>query len=618
MKKRISALTILIFFASAPLVAQQRTLVEARDIAVQFFESQGSMMDDMTDGKQATVNEARRRTGADSSTHSPAYYIFNNASQGGYVIIGADSRFRPILGYRPTGSFSEDSIPDGLRYWLQFLTDEMAATAACYDSLDTGGLWAGLGNPLPMGAGRGGASPLLSSHWSQTTPFNQQVPVTLTGSNVSSIYEGHAAVGCVATAIGQLMNYWKYPQRGQGGTHTNNNYTGATVNFSQQTYNWDDILDNYGYYYAETGGGSVTRYAQHTAGQDSEVAKLCYHLGVAVDMVWNSDGKGTSTAVNAKALSALTTYFGYNRHARMQPRRTLSLRAFRDLLTAELNAGRPVLFSGMSDNPDNLVGHFFVLDGYDAATDLFHINWGWMGLYDGYYALSALNPGTGGVGAGAGSYNYNQNAIIGLQPTEVAMDYEPAISFDHAEPQPKTVARGTRTDLTVYDVKCEEPDFQGSYGLAIYSTAGQYETGSFQALPEMQPGVTFGYITFYTPTFNKAVPIGQHIMRLAARSADGTVYPLHATYGNAESWLLDVTAGKTSRDPGLVTITPITPSDPSDTAIREIPSTATSSTLLTTQYYTLSGQPTRFQPHTLLIQKETYTDGSVRVRKVYR
>ena len=82
------------------------------------------------------------------------------------------------------------------------------------------------------------------------------------------------------------------------------------------------------------------------------------------------------------------------------------------MLRAELDAGRPVMYTGR----DPAGGHSFVCDGYDSH-DYFHFNWGWGGSYDGYYALNALNPGAGGVGGNATyTFNSSQTMLIGIEP----------------------------------------------------------------------------------------------------------------------------------------------------------------------------------------------------------
>ena len=101
-----------------------------------------------------------------------------------------------------------------------------------------------------------------------------------------------------------------------------------------------------------------------------------------------------------------------------------------DLIYYELANGRPVVYGGESSGG----GHEFVCDGYkyENSTDYFHINWGWGGYYDNYFALSALNPEGQGVGGSSTSdgYNSGQDAVIGIQKSTdngTMSDIEPIV-----------------------------------------------------------------------------------------------------------------------------------------------------------------------------------------------
>lgn len=48
---------------------------------------------------------------------------------------------------------------------------------------------------------------------------------------------------------------------------------------------------------------------------------------------------------------------------------------WKNMLKSELDAARPILYSGWDVNG---AGHCFVCDGYDE-NDYFHFNWGWGG-----------------------------------------------------------------------------------------------------------------------------------------------------------------------------------------------------------------------------------------------
>lgn len=51
------------------------------------------------------------------------------------------------------------------------------------------------------------------------------------------------------------------------------------------------------------------------------------------------------------------------------------------------------------------------------SDGFFHFNWGWGGMCDGYFRLTALNPDAVGIGGGSGlGFNFYQDAILGIQP----------------------------------------------------------------------------------------------------------------------------------------------------------------------------------------------------------
>ena len=52
--------------------------------------------------------------------------------------------------------------------------------------------------------------PLLKDAWSQYAPYNNMCPLDAQGQR--------CVVGCVATAMTQVMHYWEWPRRGTG-TH---------------------------------------------------------------------------------------------------------------------------------------------------------------------------------------------------------------------------------------------------------------------------------------------------------------------------------------------------------------------------------------------------------------
>ena len=79
------------------------------------------------------------------------------------------------------------------------------------------------------------------------------------------------------------------------------------------------------------------------------------------------------------------SYFGYQNTVQDRHRICYSIDGWEDLIYSELVNGRPVLYGGSREDD----GHAFVCDGYDG-NGLFHINWGFGGIFDAYFSLSVL------------------------------------------------------------------------------------------------------------------------------------------------------------------------------------------------------------------------------------
>ncbi|HXP53219.1 MAG TPA: C10 family peptidase, partial [Bacteroidia bacterium] len=82
--------------------------------------------------------------------------------------------------------------------------------------------------------------------------------------------------------------------------------------------------------------------------------------------------------------------------------------AWIDTLEKEFNNKRIIEYEGQ----ESAGGHTWVCDGNDATTPYnnVHMNWGWSGYDDGFFAVTNLTP------AGQGTFNTGIAALIGIQP----------------------------------------------------------------------------------------------------------------------------------------------------------------------------------------------------------
>ncbi len=314
---------------------------------------------------------------------NPSAYIFADRNAGGYLVVSADDCAAPLLGYSESGSFDSESLPPQFEYWLGEYSRQIE-----YASL--AGLPAYAASSVYGGDDRKIVAPLMSTRWNQDAPYNLLVP-----SKDSRNYP----TGCVATAMAQVMKYWNYPERGTGSgsiTLPSGAQGESSMNF-RIAFDWENMLDIY-----KSGDYDDT--------QAKAVATLMKACGYSTKMNYSMGGSGT---LSRFAAQALVNNFSYNPDIEYCERDYYSAAEWEGILYAEMAAGRPVLYGGVSSS----VGHEFVCDGY-AGDGYFHFNWGWGGMSDGYFLLAALDPGSVGIGGGTGSdgFNYAQDIVIGIQP----------------------------------------------------------------------------------------------------------------------------------------------------------------------------------------------------------
>ena len=336
-------------------------------------------------------------------------YLFSSVDGQGFVLVAADDCVRPVLGYSATGRFpqptADNRLPVHFAAWLDGYRREITSlrAAGAVPSPEVQALWE---NPLPRKSKSMGNSvdPLLSTRWAQHPYYNTYCPY-------DSIDSDYCVTGCVATAMAQIMRYWEYPVTGWNSHSYFDYYYGTlSANFDTTHYRWDLMPD------------TLSPFCDSL--EIDAVATLMYHAGVSVNMAYSPRGSYAYTISSGPlafpcAENALKTYFRYNPMLYGMNRGSFSDAEWDSLLHVELNAARPVLYSGADPNAG---GHAFVLDGYDTLG-MFHVNWGWGGYYDGFYTIDSLSPGAGSLG-GEPFYTFNRycSALFDVYPAPTPTD----------------------------------------------------------------------------------------------------------------------------------------------------------------------------------------------------
>ena len=432
-------------------------------------------------GGQASQHRSvsRVKTRQQYSDNDKAPYYAFNAEGGGFALISGESRAATVLAYSDEGRIDLDNMPDNLRAWLKVYEHQIGMLSQIAGDDDSG---------LTPDIYDTEVAPLLGRmRWDQDAPFNNYCP------DYNGTYR--CAAGCVAIAVAQIMAYHRWPAKGSGDAvnYTDQSQHSVSVNFADSIIDWDNILPDYlnGY----------------NAAQASAIASLSYMVGAAHYMEY-SYSSGASEYYTPYALVA---NFGYDDGIAVVDRNNYSASQWAQIIKDEIDSRRPVMYTGATTANE---GHAFVVDGYNRQG-LFHVNWGWGGVSNGYYALSALNPTVQGIG-GASSldgFNCYQDAVIAIQPAYNHDDYYyPTLGLESLTASQSTISRNGSVNIAANSIYNSDGGERAiKIALGIYDTQGRLVaiSGSkdYTAYP-MYPRSN----TFRNATIPSTVPNGEYLL----------------------------------------------------------------------------------------------------------
>ena len=512
--------------------AGPRSFQQAQAIAERQAALQGIIMD------QQQVSKARKQyllNGSSSSETATSYYVFDNGSDKGFTIVSGDDELPEIVGYSAHGNSEHLMKTEGcaafLKAYQKFVAAFTQGDAKARKILaEQRALKADGRYQQPK------IAPLLGDiAWNQDPPYNKMCP-KYKGSELS-------VTGCVATAMAQVMMYYKYPKELKADIPA---YTTATnklkVNAISkgEKYDWDNMLPTY------TEG-------EYNTTQADAVAKLMFHCGAAVQMDY---GDSSGALVRPEDMS---TYFGYDADLLQEVYRSFyTLAEWKKILDRELEAKRPIIYGGVASNED---GHQFVCDGSDGEG-LYHINWGWPDDSDGYFDITLLDPEVRGTGAGTSANGYNRDCsvIIGIVPDNGSKDEplvkEHSLYADAYEDHRKcTITNGERKNASEQFSLMVTPvfsnptynKFEGLVALGIRNEDGSYApiTQSKKvAMKAMEPEDPEERYEFNCIDFNLdyAFPVGATVLYEIYSTDNGNNWDVCAYMENVVPFELEATS----------------------------------------------------------------------------
>jgi len=379
MKPRFFISLFLVVFFVTTIFAKDIPLSKAKTVATNFYFEKAFTFGQKINYSDININEAYKVDNA--------YYILTFDE--GWVIVSAEDATTPVLGYNVSGTYpTNDQINYNFESWMQHFVDqynyikENNVTATKEISSEWNKYMTSEPEKLLSGD-RDVTTPLLTTMWNQDAPYNLLCPEDEAGPG------GHVYVGCVATAMSQIMHYWRYPNNGSG-SDSYYQYPYGTISANYDTtYNWNgmqDVISNENPW---------------------DIALIGYHAAVSVEMDFGADGSGS---YSWDVPSALENHFNYSTSAAYVEKSNYSSSVWENYMQQDLDAGKPLYYSGYSSSG----GHAFVCDAYEGSN-YYHFNFGWSGSGNGFFTLydvGGFNSGQGMVRSivpGDNNYPYIAN-----------------------------------------------------------------------------------------------------------------------------------------------------------------------------------------------------------------
>ncbi len=342
--------------------AQLLTQTEARSQAVAFFGNQHK--------------EALNCVLTEKKNGSPVYYVFSSETT--FAVVSADKRAPAILAYSYNHGFDGQTLAPAAAMWLDYYQQAIASLQG--QSVKQAKATQTIVKEV---------LPLTTSRWGQEKNYNYFCPADDDGPSKRCV------TGCVATALAQLMYYFRFPQSGEGSYgYVQEPYGELKADFEHTYYDYDAMSDK-------------------STGINAAAARLIKDAGVACDLVYGPKGSGM---YNHKAAYALRTYFKYSPNTEYVFRDSTNM-DWDSLIVSHLDRQIPLYYAGWS--VPNVVGHGFICDGYqlnDIGDYYYHFNFGWDGNSDGYFYTGQLSPS-------GNDFNLAQEIIVNAYPDTAKCTY---------------------------------------------------------------------------------------------------------------------------------------------------------------------------------------------------
>ena len=356
-------------------------------------------------------------------------YVFE-LSPTGFIVVPSETRIVPVVSYSGTTEFSwEESDLNAL---LEILIEDLGNRL---DAVDLGldpearsneerwqridEVYSGNGSgaeyayasSMAQAAGTQYGPLMTFPTWNQTAPWNNGCPN-------DPVHGGRSVTGCTATALAQVLNYWRAP---------------ASVTFQAG----DDYSTKTHSILVNAPGGSIGAItygaSPSTNPSSATMAALSYAAGISVRMDYCSKGSRASLHDAAIVLAGTASsppgwnsgvragLWGYQ-SANVRTFQTkyslgapyyVSQATFYANLQSNMRSSQPAILSIWGTDAQGItIGHAVVCHGWRAnsGVNYYFLNMGWGGTSDNWYALPTV-PAGGGM-----NFNVLDCGVLDIRP----------------------------------------------------------------------------------------------------------------------------------------------------------------------------------------------------------
>lgn len=430
-RKTLSALFLslgLVGIANAGPIKEKQAIEIAKDFFSTSLRSANSQNEFKVSYSEPNVRLSASALRSSNGETENLFYVINRGNNNGYVVVAGDDRVAPIFGYSREGSLDVKAIErnTNLRYMLDTYAEQVYYALQNVED-----------KAIPAGTLRAGTrlsseeieiEPLLEVEtdrvtrranpiqWGQDWPFNLYAPnININGRSYPTVS------GCVATAICTVMRWHAWPQSPKGQTAYNWRGNWLSLDFDREgkEYDWDNMpitVSGRGY---DRSTGRILNDVQA-----DNIGRLLRDIGYSIRMSYGTAASGGSGTQVYYAPKPLVENFSYHKDLKWIQRSDYRSSArWIEEIRSEMNNYGPVIYAGFSSGG----GHCFVLDGLGTHKHSYrdgsvrtvqyaHVDWGWNGSENGWYALDILEPGSQGIGGGSGGYSRGQQMLRYVRP----------------------------------------------------------------------------------------------------------------------------------------------------------------------------------------------------------